>query len=682
MRDGIVPAATGARIDLALREAFARSALSAARSAGLSLERARTVLAALDPRAGLADSIAVAVRALEPDPDPIAPEALGPRYESLLARVDPRGRKRGGSYFTPPHLARALCERALGGRPAGDVLDPACGAGAVLLEALRWVPAERVHGADVDLVAVWVARVALALVSGAHHDEAILGWSARVRARDALAPEPFGPAFDAVVGNPPWVAYAGRSAEPIEPAVRAEWKRRFESFQGFPTAHGMFIERAASLLAPGGRLALLVPVPVADLDGYRATRAALARYAVVDQPLEELDPDAFEGVVQPAMILAATAHPRAATNLESMGKYSLRPVSERPSRGRRSARDDALPLFSAPARSPAPSSGFAPSPAPAFASAPVSAPVSSRSDRWLLARPGATEPPRVLAPSLMERLAELPRFAPETFGEGGFQSAGTLAAHNLGPWPGEPRFSVPLREGADVEAFACRPPSLALDPDPAALARARATLRPAAFYARVPVLIRQTARFPIASRNEPAHGFRNSLLAGFSEDPDALCALLNSALLRAWHLCSQRDGRQAVFPQLKVAHLRALPAPPAGASLADLSALARVAASSQRARIALAKRFIDDQRALGARVPRGALDPRGDQIPGSPPYAQTLRDPETLARYEETLARSRALWASTRETFVAIDEAVFALYGLTELERASVRAALAPSPSP
>jgi SAM-dependent methyltransferase len=625
----MVPAASVARIDPALREAFARTALSSARVAGLSLDRARAVLAALDPGEGSGALRPMDLGALGPDPDPIAPPALGPRYESLLARADPRGRKRGGSFFTPPHLARALCERARLDRPAEAVLDPTCGAGAVLLEALRWIGPERLYGADVDPLALWVARVTLALASGTHDDASLAGWRARLFHRDALDPAPFPRAFDAIVGNPPWVAYAGRSAESIAPSARAAWRRRFSSFKGFPTAHGMFIERAASLLAPGGRLALLVPVTVADLDGYRATRESLARYAVVEEPLVELDPRAFAGVVQPAMILAATARERPPRELESMGH-------------------DSPPPTAAP----------------------------ERGARWALSRPGAAATAPSLAPSLVARLAGLPRFSPDTFGEGGFQSAGTISSHQLGPFPGEPRFSVPLREGADVEPFACRPPSLALDPDPAALARARATLRPAAFYARVPVLIRQTARFPIASRNEPAHGFRNSLLAGFSEDPDALCALLNSALLRAWHLSSQRDGRQSVFPQLKVSHLRALPAPPPGATLAKLSALAREATALQRARIALGQSFLDARRAAGARVPRGALDPRGDAIPGSPAYARALRDRQALRDYEETLCRARTLWASTLTVFARIDDAVFSLYELTEPERDSVRATL------
>jgi hypothetical protein len=90
-------------------------------------------------------------------------------------------------------------------------------------------------------------------------------------------------------------------------------------------------------------------------------------------------------------------------------------------------------------------------------------------------------------------------------------------------------------------------------------------------------VVRQTARYPIAA----LHGglpFRNSLLAGFRVDglpPELVVGLLNSALYRALHLATQRDARQATFPQVKVAHLRALPAPPEDAvqrsQIAELS---------------------------------------------------------------------------------------------------------------
>jgi hypothetical protein len=94
-------------------------------------------------------------------------------------------------------------------------------------------------------------------------------------------------------------------------------------------------------------------------------------------------------------------------------------------------------------------------------------------------------------------------------------------------------------------------------------------VRPAAEYREVEFVVRQTASFPIAALHSGVP-FRNTLLAGFGVDEltaPVLVALLNSSLYRALHVAARRDARQAAFPQVKIAHLRALPRPPHNAAL-------------------------------------------------------------------------------------------------------------------
>src|SRR5690606_16096289 len=100
----------------------------------------------------------------------------------------------------------------------------------------------------------------------------------------AAFPEVAGTGFDLVIGNPPWVAFAGRSAQPLPAEWRAYFRGRFAAFVGFPTLHGLFVQRAAEL-APHGRIALLLPSAVADLEGYRAAREVLGRTHDIDAPL-------------------------------------------------------------------------------------------------------------------------------------------------------------------------------------------------------------------------------------------------------------------------------------------------------------------------------------------------------------------------------------------------------------
>ncbi len=112
--------------------------------------------------------------------------------------------------------------------------------------------------------------------------------------------------------------------------------------------------------------------------------------------------------------------------------------------------------------------------------------------------------------------------------------------------------------------FVARAPRLWLDPDAPAVAAAGCRVRGPEVFARVDLVLRQTARWPIAARVLDGVGFRNSLLAGYASPVWSallLVALLNSVVVRAQHRALHRDGRQRTFPQVKVAHLRALATP-------------------------------------------------------------------------------------------------------------------------
>ncbi len=443
-----------------------------------------------------------------------------------------RGRKPSGSFFTPEHWTRHVMSAVLIGKESGSlrIVDPASGAGAFLLAAARAlgeqggslpeIVTEQLYGIDKSELALATSEASLTLLC---EDAAVLSGlrrhlavgNALIEPKDgpgldeapldpaASFPEVFaeGRAFDLVVGNPPWVAFAGRAAKPLPAEMRAFFRRRYRGFSGYPTLHALFIERAAEL-APGGTIALLVPSPIADLDGYRAVRAALARTHTVREPLLELGQDAFAGVTQPCFVLLADpgADPRGGDR-----HYQL---SER-SRARVGA--------------------------------------------------AAIRPPEVLL-----GLTDRPCFPETLFGEMGFQSSGVVS-QRLFLRAAEPDdlHTYPLLEGRNVQEFRQEPPRLFLNPDPDVLKEARCRLRPRSDYERARFVVRQTAAWPIAALHDGLP-FRNSLIAGFSHDelpPEATVALLNSALYRALHLAGRRDARQATFPQMKVRHLRCLPRP-------------------------------------------------------------------------------------------------------------------------
>ncbi len=495
---------------------------------------------------------------------------IGAVYEALLARrpLEHGGderlptRKRSGSYYTPPALAEQVVAAAFG-EVAGKapvlelrVLDPAVGAGVFLVQACRWlsrklceqevglsekearslVASHCLYGVDISRLSVAVAELCLwlaaadekrapeqvalhlrhgdTLIGCGFEDEAVRATSAERLAELTAAghaqhaldfgaefPE-LARGFDVVLGNPPWVSFAGRSAQSLPAKVRGYFAERYAAWKGFPTLHGLFVERAAEL-APRGTLALLIPSPVADLNGYRHVRSTLTRSHRIRSQLVEFGQDAFSGVTQPCFALLADA----------------------------------------------------------------AADAEASAERWRLSErqrvAGAAE--YVSIPEALALIHCAPTLDAAHFGEMGFQTT-RLASETLLLRAAVPDAShqVALLEGRNVSEFSEGAPRLFLCADPERLKHVGCRLRGPQDYARVDFVVRQTASVPIAA----LHGglaFRNSLLAGFSsEDLSAglLVALLNSSLYRALHLAGQRDARQAAFPQVKVAHLRALPRPP------------------------------------------------------------------------------------------------------------------------
>lgn len=329
--------------------------------------------------------------------------------------------------------------------------------------------------------------------------------------------------FDVVLGNPPWIAHAGRAAQALPPAVKRFYRLNAPAFAGYPTTHGVFVHLGASLLRPGGRLGFVIPTSLSELGAYEPTRAAHDALCAFPADLEDFGEGQFSGVTQPCMAL----------------------VSQRVPGGRTDA----------PAGSP-----------------------------WPMIRADLDDAAR----ALLARVEALPTLPAHLFGERGFQSDRALAAHFRACDAPDDRFTVPLREGTDVREFQLLPPRHFADAE--ALG---ARLRDPQAYRAVGLVIRQTARFPIAAASDGL-AFRNSLLAGFPDEAwpsGALLALLNASFVRWAHFVRFRDARQPILPQVKVAHLRRVPVP-ARVHQDRLDALAALGSALSRANAGLG----DDER--------------------------------------------------------------------------------------
>ena len=239
---------------------------------------------------------------------------IGPHYERLVAARDAsageskRGRRRSlGIFYTPPAAVDYIVEQTLGplaqGRSPCDlmrlrILDPACGCGAFLLGAYRWLCrrleqalackltkgqrgelARRLCGIDIDPLAVGFAQQALAkaaaiapqaLADNFRHGDALLDHDDWFRGQ-----------FHAVVMNPPYVNIR-RLTRDRGTAVAERYRRHFRCARGAFDLYPLFMERAANAQATAGRLGAIVPNKLATLDYASPCRELLLSSGTID----------------------------------------------------------------------------------------------------------------------------------------------------------------------------------------------------------------------------------------------------------------------------------------------------------------------------------------------------------------------------------------------------------------
>ena len=325
-----------------------------------------------------------------------------------------------------------------------------------------------------------------------------------------------GPGFDVVLGNPPWVSYTGRQKAAVSPGALRSLLHRFPGVARWPATHTAFLILSVELLAKQGRAGLVLPRQVGELAAYAPARAAVGARAHLSGPVVDAGENAFDGVVQPVGLFSLVA----GTD-DAHGSEAPWPVADTV---RTTAAGDA-------------------------------------------ARRRNGKPAGAL-PDLLALLAGQPRFERATFADPGVHSGNVSRKLIAQEQPAGAADYAPVREGRDVVPFLCKAPRKWLWTAPLLLQGEYCRIRPERLYRHVPILLRQTASRPIAARHRSATYFRNSLLAcaGMDGVPDTVVvAFLNSALYALLHRAASEDANQKTFPQVKIRHLRALPAVPVAA---------------------------------------------------------------------------------------------------------------------
>ena len=212
-----------------------------------------------------------------------------------------------GAYYTPAVLAEPLARWAVR-NPGDTLLDPSCGEGAFLTSGVDRLLSlgtpgralsDQIAGVEVNAKALVRARGALL----SHHPG--LRWG-RLAQDDffLFARENLGKvAFDAVLGNPPYLRTQGRSESAKRRGLEVARSCGAE-LTADASAWAPFVAASAGFVKPGGRLAMVVPREALFTNYTRPLLAMLERrFASVN--LIALDEYLFEGaMVKVALLLA------------------------------------------------------------------------------------------------------------------------------------------------------------------------------------------------------------------------------------------------------------------------------------------------------------------------------------------------------------------------------------------
>jgi hypothetical protein len=202
----------------------------------------------------------------------------------LSATLPTRTRRSAGAFFTTPALAKALVApfaRDLED-PATSVLDPACGAGDLLLAAAshfgsnddpqsrlhQWQ--QRIHGRDLVEEFVLSARLRLVWATKASHELSNpLGFFPSIRRECSLSSTSRYEFATHVLLNPPYTL--------VPAPAECQWRT------GRVNAAALFMEHIVQQCTPGTRIGAVLPDVLRSGTGYEEWRRLIARSVHIDK---------------------------------------------------------------------------------------------------------------------------------------------------------------------------------------------------------------------------------------------------------------------------------------------------------------------------------------------------------------------------------------------------------------
>ncbi len=191
-------------------------------------------------------------------------DVLGNLYLSCRNKSS---RKATGSYYTPAAIAGKMVEHLsekndLEGR---TIFDPCCGTGTFLMQMPEEISIENIYGNDIDAIAVYIARINLALKYRTTDRELLCS---HISCKDYLSFEKK-EYYDFIIGNPPWGYHF---SEEEKRALREKYRCARGSYV---ESYDVFTEQALSNLKCGGVLSFLLPEAILNVRSHRGIRELL-----------------------------------------------------------------------------------------------------------------------------------------------------------------------------------------------------------------------------------------------------------------------------------------------------------------------------------------------------------------------------------------------------------------------
>ncbi len=189
-------------------------------------------------------------------------------YETVL---DKKERKKFAQFFTHSELIHFLIDK-IPIRKDANILDPACGAGAFLLQLAesRNLKLENLYGIDIDNTALDMCKINLLDFPGYAHSNLINANTILESDLETLFPDIFAKGgFDIVIGNPPF--------QNLKKNIDYKEDESFyrQVLSGVANSASLMIAKAFEFLKDGGYLGFVLPKSIFRVRSFKSLRKFL-----------------------------------------------------------------------------------------------------------------------------------------------------------------------------------------------------------------------------------------------------------------------------------------------------------------------------------------------------------------------------------------------------------------------